>query len=147
MNLRTKHSLLAAVAGLALATLAVPALAVTKTPVTFTDVFDTVIPGTSWISGHIVHVRGEVDSGVVVGDLTGTISIVFNFDRDLNGPNFTGWGTAVITTANVTWQGTFRQHDSTGSFEAQGTDGSKLLGTFIVPFDGTVPTQAIILQP
>lgn len=62
-----------------------PAWAVTKTPASGTGAAAGVItnPGKMWVSGHILHIRGQVEEQTVVsGDLVGTQHLVLNLDLD-----------------------------------------------------------------
>ena len=153
MKVRRQHLLLTVV-GLALVSLARPATAVTKTPVTYiVSSITNVSPGTVWVSGSTLHVRGEMDMGIVTGDLTGTISLVVN--RDFNerpvGAGSAERGTFTLTTATVTWVGTFTDCGIAGhganNLEGHGTDGSTILGKIYGQADGTILVQGIIIAP
>src|SRR5262245_40565534 len=85
MKTRPLYLLLTAI-GLALMPVARPAMAVTKTPLTFLTSVTLVDPGTQWVTGNTLHVRGEVLSGIASGDLTGTSTTVVNTDLNLNNP-------------------------------------------------------------
>lgn len=148
--------LLLAVVGLALVPLARPAMAVTKTPVTFTiSSLTTVSPGTEWVSGHTFHLRGEVDTGIVTGDLTGTITVVLNTDLNVNpAVGFTGIQIRAafsITTATVTWVGRVADSGPLGRginlVEAHGTDGSMIFGRLYGQADGTFLVEGTIIAP
>ena len=149
--------LLLAVVGLALVPLARPAMAVTKTPITFTiGPITTVSPGTEWVSRNTYHVRNEVDTGLVTGDLTGTIAIVFNTDLNVTNPalGLTGIvirATFTISTATVTWVGRVTDSGPPGRginlIEAFGTDGSKILGKVYGQADGTFLVEGIAITP
>ncbi len=151
------HHILLTVVGLALVPLARPALAITKTPITFTiSSITTVSPGTAWVSGNAFHLRDEGDTGIVTGDLTGTITIVLNTDLNLTNPavGFTGIqirATFTITTATVTWVGGVTDAGPLGRginlVEAHGTDGSKILGRVFGQADGTFLVQGTIIAP
>src|SRR5713226_7146445 len=120
-----------AVAAIALV-FARPALAATKT--SFTARVKLVSfgpPRRFWTSDGQSHLRGEVDSGTVSGDLRGTYSEVFN--ANFHGEEqATTFGSFTITTSSVTWQGVARgkitRGISTGTFVGHGTDGSKIMG-------------------
>jgi len=88
-------------------------------------------PRRFWTSDGQSHLRGEVDSGTVSGDLRGTYSEVFN--ANFHGEEqATTFGSFTITTSSVTWQGVARgkitRGISTGTFVGHGTDGSKIMG-------------------
>jgi hypothetical protein len=155
MKIRTQHLLLTVV-GLALVSLGRPAMAVTKTPVTFlASSFINVSPGTVWVSANTFHIRGEMDTGIVTGDLTGTISLVVN--RDFNVRPVGGLagsaerGTFTLTTATVTWVGTFTDSGIAGhganNLEGHGTDGSTILGKIYGQADGSILIQGTIIAP
>jgi hypothetical protein len=150
-----RQHLLLTVVGLALVPFARPAIAVTKTPVIFTiSSITTVSPGTEWVSRNTFHLRDELDTGAVTGDLTGTITIVLNSDLNVANPaiGFTGIqirATFAITTATVTWVGRVTDSGPLGRginlVEADGTDGSKLLGRVFGQADGTFLVQGAII--
>src|SRR5215475_1704071 len=101
------YLLLTAIA-LTLMPLARPAMAVTKTPLTFLTTATVVDPGTQWVTRNTLHVRGEVFSGIVSGDLTGTSMTVVSTELNVNNPavGFTGIqirAKFTLTTATVTW--------------------------------------------
>ena len=140
--------LLGMAAGLALTTLARPAMAATKTPFAALIVFDTFgDPERQWYSDGLLHIRGQLISGPVTGDLEGTISNVVNLNVHEDGTN-EQWSTFVITTLGVTYEGTSRSgNGSTGTFQAQGSDGTSLSqGTYINDEEGT-HIEGIILDP
>ena len=125
---------------------------VTKTPftatITLTEVGE---PQRTWESGPIVHVREEPNEGTVTGDLTGTVSIVNNYNLDprtISGP---GWGTFVIATADVTWEGTYRSKLegglNMGTFVGHGDDGSRLKGSFTQTSEIQFTLEGVIIEP
>lgn len=130
-----------------------PALArATKTPFMATETSAPVQQGKTWVSGHILHIRGEVDAGPVTGDLEGTITIGINLDLDLNTGTGRIHGTFSIATQAVTWSGSFAgaitgEAESSGRFGGQGTDGTKLLGRFTQTGENTFDLTGIILDP
>lgn len=79
------------------------AWAVTKTRVSGTGAPGGVItnPGKVWMSGHILHIRGQVEEQIVIsGDLVGTQVLVLNLDLDTR----TGRANVHnIVTLDVTW--------------------------------------------
>ena len=96
-----------------------------------------------------------MDTGIVTGDLTGTISIEVN--RDFNVRPVGGLagsaerGTFTLTTAMITWVGTFTDNGIAGyganNLEGHGTDGSTILGKIFGQADGTILIQATIISP
>jgi hypothetical protein len=112
-----------------------PAAAATKTPFTATLALgEPGEPERSWESGPILHVRGEPNDGTVSGDLNGPASIVNNYNLDLRTIDGTNWGTFVIASDDVTWEGsyrgTIRAGFNDGTFVGHGTDGSLIKGSF-----------------
>jgi hypothetical protein len=123
----------------------------TKTHVSFIDSTTSVDPGREWVSGHVFHSRGGTDAGTVQGDLVGTIVIHGNVNIDINTGRGVVFGTFSLATADVTWTGTFNgkltADTVNGRFIGQGTDGSKLKGTFTSIGPGVDQDEAIILSP
>jgi hypothetical protein len=123
----------------------------TRTPFTVTEASVPIQDGNGWLSGHIFHVRGEVDEGPVTGDLTGTITIVVNLNVDTHSGQGELFGTFTLATADVTWSGHYTgsttSDTSRGRFLGQGTNGSKLDGSFTQNGDGTFTLTGTILSP
>ena len=140
-------------AAVAVQMVASPAIAkATKTPFSATETQAVIQEGRTWISGHIGHVRGEVDAGPVTGDIEGTITITVNLNIDLNTGIGELFGKVVIATDIVTWSGSFTgkitgPDQSSGRFSAQGTDGTKLLGHFTQVGENTFDLSGVILNP
>ncbi len=131
-----------------------PATAVTKTPFTVILIFTGIVsPGTEWVTPNTLHVKDEVDVGIVTGDLTGTITAVVN--RDLNLKNDSGCGQRggfTLTTATVTWVGTYTDCGQTGKggsniVVGHGSDGSQMFGNLFGQPDGTILVQGVITTP
>jgi hypothetical protein len=94
---------LAFLAAAAVQVVASPAMArATKTPFSATETSAPVQEGTSWVSGHIFHVRDEVDAGTVTGDLEGTIISTVNLNVDMNTGKGELHGSFIIATDAVT---------------------------------------------
>jgi hypothetical protein len=135
--------------------LAVPtgsATAATKTPVAFTDTVVTVgAPARSWTGDGVLHVRNQPQTLTLSGDLTGSISL--NVSLDLRLDTLTGaiYGQFEITTDTVTWAGSFAgritPNGASGQFAGQGSDDTKIMGTFAQTGPGTFLDEAIILDP
>lgn len=144
---------LAFLAAMAVQMVASPALAkATKTPFSATETSGPIQEGKTWVSGHILHIRGEVDAGTVTGDLEGTITIGLNLDLDLNTGTGHVYGTFAIATESVTWSGSFTgaitgEAQSSGRFGGQGTDGTNLLGHFTQIGENTFDLSGVILNP
>ena len=125
---------------------------VTKTPFTATITLTEVgAPDRVWESGPILHVRGEPNEGTVTGDLTGTVSIVNNYNLDprtISGP---GWGTFVIATADITWEGTYRSKLegglNMGTFVGHGDDASRIKGSFAQTGEVEFTLEGVIIEP
>jgi hypothetical protein len=148
--------LLALVSGLTLLALTGPSggtawAKATKTHVSFTDTTTTSVPGREWQSGPIFHVRGEVETGPVEGDLVGTITVHANVNINVTTGQGVVFGKFSLVTADVTWSGSFVGKLSGdaghGRFIGQGTDGSKLRGTFTSIGGGANQDEAAILSP
>jgi hypothetical protein len=122
-----------------------------KTPVSFVDSTTLSVPGRAWVSGHVFHLRQEVDTGTVHGDLEGTITLRVNINTDLHTGRGVVFGKFWLSAADVTWTGSFNgkltSDASRGRFIGQGSDGSKLMGTFTQIAPGTDQDEAIILSP
>ena len=93
----------------------------TRTEIEFTSTPDEIlVAGEEWTDeAGISHIRGEVSREIIEGDINGELILTFDGDF-IPGPNcdpddpencfegeFTGWGTAVITDENGTWEGKF----------------------------------------
>jgi hypothetical protein len=144
--------LLAAAVCLGLATQAVSARAATKTTVTFTDTVVSVgTPDRTWVKDDVLHIRGQPQTTAVTGDLTGMFSLDANLNLDL--PTGIGdlFGKFTLTTATVTWAGSFTADITaagvSGKFVGQGTDGTKILGTFTSIGPTSFLNEAVILDP
>jgi hypothetical protein len=129
-----------------------PAMAkATKTPFSATETSAPVQEGKSWTSGHIFHIRGEVDAGTVIGDLVGTITITVNLNVDVNTGKGELFGKVSIATDAVTWSGSFAGKISgplsSGRFGGQGTDGTRLMGRFTQTGENTFDLSGFILNP
>lgn len=124
----------------------------TRTPVTFVDThISSEPPAREWLSGHIFHARGVVDTASVTGDLEGTLTLTYGLNVDINSGQGTVAGTFVLVTDSVTWEGPFSGRftadGGAGRFAGQGTDGSKLLGTFTQISPDQDLDQAVIVSP
>ena len=146
-------ALLCLALGCALAAFAGSAVAATKTSVTFTDsVVSTGAPERVWTSDdQILHVRGQPQTTVVAGDLTGTIQLVVNLNLDLTTGNGELFGTFTLTTTTGTWAGSFRGEltatGASGTFVGQGDDGTKIMGSFTSTGPTSFLNEAVILDP
>jgi hypothetical protein len=124
----------------------------TRIPVTFIDTHTSSgEPARQWLSGHVFHVRGEVDTAAVTGDLQGTLTLTFGLNVDINTGNGAIAGSFVLATASVSWAGSFNgkltADGASGRFTGQGSDGSKLLGTFVSIGPDQDLDKAVILRP
>ncbi len=143
---------LAFLAGAAVQLAASPAMAqATRTPFSATETSGPVQEGKSWVSGHILHIRGELDAGTVTGDLEGTITITVNLNVEMNTGKGELYGTFTIATDAVSWSGSFAGAISgplsSGRFGGQGTDGTNLMGHFTQTGENTFDLSGIILNP
>jgi hypothetical protein len=141
------------IAALWLMTLASTTLA-RATTTSFTATETTVhagVPDRQWVSGHILHVRGEVDTGTLSGGLVGTITTTINVDVDQNTGRGTVHGAFVIMTASETWTGAFSgtigATTGTGQFVGHGNHGTKIMGTFTQTTPTTFVLRGRILDP
>lgn len=129
-----------------------PALGATKTPVSFTDcIVSQSAPERVWTSGgKILHVRGQTLQTEVSGDLTGTFTLDFNLNQNLETGRGTHFGSFVQVSPIDTWEGHFR-----GKIDANGISGSlvgqgettKIKGTFVQVSPACFENKAIILDP
>ena len=127
-----------------------PALArASKTHVTFTEtIVSDSQPVREWVSGEVLHFRGVVEVTAVTGDLEGTITAVLNGNVNLRTGAGAVSGPFTFVTSNVTWSGSFRGDPSgSGTFIAQGNDGSKIHGSFVPTGPDTLEDEAVILSP
>jgi len=130
----------------AAALLSAPAVAATETPFTATATFTQVIPGTTWEADGVLQVRNQLSTAAVTGDVVGTRYGVINRAGDRV------WGTFVLVTATVTWQGTFQGaiHSGcvTADFVGTGSDGSIFRATFTCTgTPGIQSAEGVILDP
>jgi hypothetical protein len=129
------------------------AVAATKTSVTFTDTVVSVgAPERVWVSDdQVLHVRGQPQTTVVAGDLTGTFQLVANVNLDLNTGTGELFGKFTLTTSSVTWVGSFTAQITSagvsGTFVGQGDDGTKIRGSFTSISANSFLNQAVILDP
>jgi hypothetical protein len=124
----------------------------TRIPVKFIDTqISSGEPARQWLSGHVFHVRGEVDTKAVTGDLEGTLTSTFGLNVDINTGAGNIAGSFVLATASVSWAGSFNGHltadGGSGRFTGQGSDGSKLLGTITSIGPDQDVDQGVILRP
>jgi len=129
-----------------------PVLGATKTPVRFTDcIVGQDAPERVWTSGgKILHVRGQTIRTEVFGDLTGTFTLDFNLNQNLETGRGTHFGSFVQVSPVDTWEGHFR-----GKIDANGISGSlvgqgettKIMGTFVQISSTCFENEAIILDP
>jgi hypothetical protein len=120
-----------------------------KTHVTFTE---TIVsdgpPVREWLSGNVYHFRGVVEVTKVTGDLEGSITAVLNGNINLLTGTGAVSGPFTFVTSDVTWDGSFTGDPSgSGTFIAQGGDGSKIHGSFVPTGPNTLADEAVILSP
>lgn len=89
------------------------------------DATCSVIPGSQWIHGNVLHVRGEVDIKQTISSnplVNGTDRVITNYDINLNTGSGGGWGTFTLQPAGVhgSWSGSFSGPLSLGVFSGQG---------------------------
>lgn len=128
----------------------------TKTTLTF-QVNDASfgVPERTWEADGVFHFRGQpfVALTPTVGDLSANVRGVTNGALRLATGRITIFGTIAFETAGVTWEGSFRgQTDSpvgSGTFMLQGSDGTKMRGTFeqAAPFSSVFRYEVVILDP
>jgi hypothetical protein len=138
--------------GLGLMMFAQSAAAATKTPLTFTDTVAS--PGTperTWVSGDVLHMRGQPQTTVAAGDITGGFRLDVNLNVDLVTGRGELFGKFALITATVTWEGSFAASITpegvSGTFVGHGTDGTKIMGTFTSTGPATFLNEAVILDP
>jgi hypothetical protein len=127
-----------------------PALArASHTHVSFTETTVSVTPPSrQWVSAAVLHFRGAVEVTKVTGDLEGGITAVLNGNINLHTGTGAVFGPFTFVTSTVTWSGSFRGDPSgSGTFIAQGSDGSKIHGSFVPSGPDTLEIEAVILSP
>ena len=134
--------------------LAMPAAAATKTPVTFVDcIVSEGQPDRLWVSeDNILHIRGQVLETVIVsGDLTGSFVIDLNVNLDLSTGHGNIFGPLVLTTPAETWEGRFTGMITatglSGRFVAQGSEGTKIMASFVQTSPVCFANEGTILDP
>jgi hypothetical protein len=126
--------------------------AATKTPVTFTDTVAAVgAPARSWTADGVLHVRDQAQTLTLSGDLTGSISLNVSLDLRLDTQTGPIYGQFEIITDTVTWAGRFAgkitPNGASGQLAGQGSDGTKIIGTFAQTGPATFQDEAILLDP
>ncbi len=91
--------------------------------------------GTFTVTNGVLHIRGQMLQGPITGGLgVGTAAVVNDADIFLATNSGPGRGTLTVVTGSVTYQGRFDGQFNgpvfLGHFQAQGTDGSKINGSF-----------------
>jgi hypothetical protein len=127
-----------------------PALArASHTHVSFTETTVSVTPPSrQWVSGAVLHFRGAVEVTAVTGDLEGSITAVLNGNINMHTGTGAVFGSFTFVTSTVNWSGSFRGGASgSGTFIAQGSDGSKIHGSFVPSGPDTLEDEAVILSP
>ncbi len=97
----------------------------TTTRFTALDAACSITPGIQWVSGNVLHIRGEVDAKRIASSdprVNGSEHVVVNLDVNLTNGNGAGWGTFVIRpdTIKGTWNGTFSGTITTNVFAGYG---------------------------
>jgi hypothetical protein len=120
-----------------------------KAHVTFTEtIVSDSEPQREWVSGEVLHFRGVVEVTAVTGDLEGTITAELNGNINMNSGAGAVFGPFTFVTSNVTWSGSFMGDPSgSGTFVAQGSDGSKIFGSFVPAGPDILEDEAVILSP
>jgi hypothetical protein len=120
-----------------------------KTHVRFTETTVSVTPPQKeWVNGGVFHFRGLVEVTAIAGDLHGTIRARYGGNINLKTGAGAVAGRFTFVTSAVTWSGSFRGLASgSGTFVGQGTDGSKIHGSFVPIGPDTLQDEAVILAP
>lgn len=128
----------------------------TKTTLTF-QVNDAVfgVPERTWEADGIFHFRGQPFFALTptVGDLSASVRGVTNGALRLATGHITIFGTIAFESGGVTWEGAFRGQTATpvgtGTFVLQGSDGTKMRGTFAqaAPFSSVFRYEVVLLDP
>lgn len=133
---------------------AMPAAAATKTPVTFVDcIVSEGQPERLWVSeDDTLHIRGQViETEIVSGDLTGSFIIDLNVNLDLSTGHGNIFGPLVLATPEETWEGRFTGTIAptgfSGRFVAQGSEGTKIMATFVQTSPACFANEGTILDP
>ena len=111
--------------------------AATTTPVSASGTLTITDPGKQWVTDDgIAHIRDQVQTGPVNGDLSGSIIVTGRSDLTVATQTGTGSGKFTITATGGTWEGRFEGTFDGGVFSgklvAHGTGdfaGSLLRGT------------------
>ena len=115
-------------------------------------------PGTVQLNNGVVHTRGLTITGPIIGDITGTVTLVINADIILATGKGPVYWTFVINTTDGSWGGRFEGQQEvtthavqTVHFQGQGTGGlagTKIRGTANdETVNGVVEFTGVILNP
>jgi hypothetical protein len=113
-------------------------------------------PERSWVSDGVFQFRGQPfhSQTQTTGDLVASVSGTTNGSFRLSTGDASFFGTAVIEAAGVTWEGTFRGRTTAegagiGTLVLQGSDGTKMRGTFeqAGPGSSVFTYEVVILDP
>ena len=128
----------------------------TKTTLTF-RVNDAMfgVPERTWVSDGVFHFSGQPFTSLTptVGDLTANVRGVTNGALRLETGHITIHGTIAFETNDISWEGSFRGQSKngvgTGTFVLQGSDGSKMHGTFeqAAPFSSVFRYEVVVIDP
>ena len=98
-------------------------------------------PRRTWVDPEgVEHLRGQLSTGVVAGDMEATASNDFNSDLDPRTGTGQVFGSYQFVTTDETWDGHFGgriAHGSIGTFDGVSNQGRKLAGTFDQIAEGT----------
>ena len=100
-----------------------------------------VSPGQITVTNGVTHIRGQINQGPITGDIVGTATAVFDVDivqatgkGSVRGPVTLQVTQLFSQAVNVTYQvnaaGQINAPVQSGNFQGQGTDGSKINGSF-----------------
>ena len=94
--------------------------AATTTPVSASGTLTITDPGKQWVSDNkIAHIRDQIQTGPVNGDLSGSITVMGRADVTVATQTGTGSGKFTITATGGTWEGSFEGRFDGGVFFGQ----------------------------
>lgn len=107
-------------------------------------------PEHKWVDEDgVEHVRGQVSTGAVTGDVDFTASNVFNSDWDPATKNGAVFGTYVFRSKDETWEGAFAgrmsAEESGGMWDGRSNLKRRLAGTFVQIGEGAYRCEWYVL--
>ena len=92
----------------------------TTTPFSVSGTLAITDPGTQWVSEDgIGHIRDQTQSGLVSGDVTGSITVTGKSNVEVATETGSGSGRFTLTTSDGTWEGSFHGTFAAGVFSGK----------------------------